>query len=358
VGLRAAVIGAGPIGCATAGHLAQQGVEVGIHDIRPEVIDPIRERGHVRLRVTMQGEAPVAVASTDIAEVLPGAQLIVNCVPGSAHEAVATAAAPHLEDGAVLLIQPGQTLSSIAFLQAARRAGFEGDLTPVETLNTLFTARLSAPGQVDVFATKRIVRFAAFPARRTAEVAALLQPLFAPLVPCTSVLEVSLNNVNAVLHPPVTLFNTGLTDSATPYLFYMEGATPAVVAVAEAVDAERLAIVRAFGLPATSLQEWYEAAYGIREADLYHTLQAMEPYRTIAGPASMDTRLLLEDIPTGVVAYASLAEKVGVEVPVMQALIETCNTIYQTDFRASGRTLERLGIGHLDREGLLAYFAG
>ncbi|MBW1873150.1 MAG: hypothetical protein JRJ19_13860, partial [Deltaproteobacteria bacterium] len=47
---KAAVIGAGPIGCATAGWLSRAGLEVGIYDVDPAAIEPIRRLKKVRLR--------------------------------------------------------------------------------------------------------------------------------------------------------------------------------------------------------------------------------------------------------------------------------------------------------------------
>ncbi len=353
-GRRAAVIGAGPVGCASAATLARHGFEVRIHDIKAEMVEPIRERGKILLRGALDGEAPIAGAATDLGEVLPGAEIVVNAVPGNACEAVAADAARHLEDGAVLLLQPGQTLSSVAFLKTARDHGFRGELIPAETVSTLYTCRLVEPGHVDVFGLKKAVPFAALPARHTPRVTEILQPIFEALTPVGSVLETSLLNVNATLHPPVVLANTRITDDGSGYLFYKEGVSPAVARIAEAVDAERLAIAAALGVECGTLRDWYHVAYGIEERDLYHTLAAVESYATIEGPRSLDTRLLLEDVPTGLVPFLSLAELAGVNCPLMAAQVEMCNAIYGVDFYQTGRTLEKLGLGDLDREGLLA----
>ncbi len=357
-GRRAAVIGAGPVGCASAATLARHGFEVRINDVNAEMVAPIRERGGVLLSGALDGEAPIAGAATDLGEVLPGAEIVVNAVPGNACEAVAAAAAPHLEDGAVLLLQPGQTLSSVAFLNTARGHGFSGELTPAETVSTLFTCRLIEPGHVDVFALKKAVPFAALPATQTPRVADILRPIFEPLTPVSSVLETSLLNVNATLHPVVVLANARITDDGSGYLFYKEGVSPAVARMVEAVDAERVAIAAALGVDCGTLRDWYRVAYHIEERDLYHTLAAVESYATIEGPRSLDTRLLLEDVPTGLVPFLSLARLAGVECPLMAAQVEMCNALYGVDFFRTGRTLEKLGLGDLDREGLLALVQG
>jgi opine dehydrogenase len=351
---RAAVIGAGPIGCATAGALAHRGIHVSIYDVAPAAIEPIRARGTVRLVGALEYEAPVTRATTDIEEAISGAAFVITCVPASVHEAVAAAAAPHLSDGTLLLIQPGQTLASVAFLHAARAAGFAGDITPVETLSALFAATLVEPGTVDVHGVKQWVPYAALPAARTPAAGAALEPLFETLTPWGSTLEIGLHNPNAVMHPPVTLLNTGIIDRAAPFRFYAEGATPKVMELVEASDRERLAVLDALGLPGMSLNEWLDRAYGYGRPTLYETTRDNVPYHNIPGPASMNTRLLLEDVPTGLVPFCSIGAAAGVETPVMRAIVRVVSVLYGVDFFETGHTLERLGLGGLDKSGVLA----
>ncbi len=354
---RAAVIGAGAVGCATAAHLARQGVSVSVQDVAARLVAPLEEAGGVRHRGALcaGGEelAPLALATTDAAEAVEGAELVVTAVPASAHEAVARAVAPHLAEGALVLLQPGATLSAVAFVHAARGAGVATDVIPVETLNAIFTARLSEPGKVEVFAVKRRVSYAALPSARTAEAGQLLEPLFSCLTPAASVLDVSLHNMNAIMHPPVTLLNAGPIDRGESFLFYFEGATPAVMTLVEGADAERLALCAALGVDGRSVAEWYELAYGLAHPTLHGRVQACAPYATIVAPTSLDTRLLLEDIPTGLVAYCSMGEALGLELPTLRAIITLAETLCGRSFWESGRTLGRLGLGGLDGAGLL-----
>jgi len=350
---RAAVIGAGAVGCATAGYLARQGLEVTVQDVQESLVAPLREAGAVRLAGVLEGAAPLVLATTDAAEAVAGAQLVVTAVPASAHEAVARSVAPHLSDGAVVLLQPGATLSAVAFMHAARQAGLTAEVTPVETLNAIFTARLSAPGAVDVFAVKRTVSYAALPSDRTAAAGRVLEPLFPSLTPAGSVLEVSLHNMNAIMHPPVTLCNLGPIDRGQPFLFYKDGGTPHVMELVEGADADRLALCKELGVEAHSVKQWYQRVYGLDQPTLYDRIQACTPYDTIAGPVSIDTRLMLEDIPTGLVPYCSLGDAVGLPLPTLRSLVTLASVLYARDFGAEGRTLANLGLGNLDRAGLI-----
>lgn len=349
------VVGAGPIGCATAGYLSQKGFKVSIYDINPEAVKPIGDSGVIRLTGVLTGIAPIQCATDVLSEALIGAKLVILAIPASGHEEVAAAAASSLEPGALLVIQPGQTFSAISFVKQLRQSGFKGDLTPVETLNTLFTARLTYPGTVEIYAVKGNVGFAALPASRTSSVAALLCPLFRALRPCANVLEVGLHNLNAVLHPPITLLNCGMIDRGSPFLFYFDGATKHCVRVIEQFDRERCLILDKLGLEKTTLKQWFNMAYQVVEPTLHDCIHSVEPYSTIAAPTSLDTRLLLEDIPTGLVPYCSLAELVGVEVPVMRSFVELCSKLYSVDFWSTGRTLSGLGLGQLSVEELFRY---
>jgi opine dehydrogenase len=354
---RACVIGAGPIGCATAAWLSRQGLEVSICDVDASKIAPLSSDGTNGGRViirggVMDGEDPIAKASTDLADVMPDADLIVMAVPGDACEPVARAAAPYLKDRVVVLFQPGQTFSSMAFLNAARWSGFEGELTPVETVSTIFTGRLAEPGVAEIYAIKRWIAFAAFPAHRTAVLAPTLQKLLPSLVPVGSVLETSLCNFNAVVHPPIVMLNAGPIDSHRPFLFYREGVTPAVVRLVEAFDFERMSLMRTLGVPSEPLLSWFNKVYGLNSPSLVHSFRSNGPYATIHAPNSLHTRLLLEDLPTGLVPLIDLADRVGVPVPAMKGTLALANTILDKDFTALGRTLNTIGLGHLDKAGL------
>ncbi len=350
---RAAVLGAGPIGCATAGYLALQGMEVSIFDLSPEAVSAISASGIIRLEGVIQGQAPIRAATTDIARVLEGARLVISAVPASAHKALARALAPFIQDGALLLIQPGQTLSAVTFLHTAMHHGMRAGITAVETLNTLFTGRLASPGRVQVYAVKNSVWYAALPASRTAAAGALLERLFPSLSPLPSILQVSLHNFNAILHPPITLLNAGSIDGGEDFLFYVQGGTPHIMQVVEDLDGERMEILRALGIPGFPLTQWFHEAYGVQESDYHAAVAATAPYATIKGPRSLQTRLLLEDIPTGLVPYCSIARALGVPVPTMNATVRLCSSLYRRDFFATGRTLRALDLGGLDGPALL-----
>lgn len=59
-------------------------------------------------------------------------------------------------------------------------------------------------------------------------------------------------------------------------------------------------------------------------------------------PTSVMSRYITEDVSQGLVLLESIANRIGIKVPVATALIDIANAALKTDFRANGRTVERL----------------
>jgi opine dehydrogenase len=72
----------------------------------------------------------------------------------------------------------------------------------------------------------------------------------------------------------------------------------------------------------------------------------------IAGPSSMKSRYVAEDVPHGLVPTAQLAGKFDVDIPIIDATIKLASLINQTDYYKEGRLLEELGIADLSKEEL------
>lgn len=72
----------------------------------------------------------------------------------------------------------------------------------------------------------------------------------------------------------------------------------------------------------------------------------------IAGPSSMKSRYITEDVPYGLVPTAQLARKFNVDIPIIDATINLASVINQTDYYQEGRSLRELGIADLNKEEL------
>src|SRR5260370_39902232 len=76
-----AVLGAGHGGCAAAADLGKRGYSVRLHSRNPERLAALRAQGGIEARGIQQGVVPIDLRTTDVAEAVSGAELIMLAVP-------------------------------------------------------------------------------------------------------------------------------------------------------------------------------------------------------------------------------------------------------------------------------------
>ena len=91
-------------------------LSVRLHARSAERLAPLRARGGIEARGVHQGLVPVDLMTTDLAEAVRGADLIMLVVPSVAHEPYARALAPLLRDGQPIFLNPGHTGGGLHFL--------------------------------------------------------------------------------------------------------------------------------------------------------------------------------------------------------------------------------------------------
>ena len=181
-----------------------------------------------------------------------------------------------------------------------------------------------------------------------------MSDVYPQLIPAANVLETSLNNMNTVVHPLPVLLNAGSIERGEKFRHYFDGITPAVGEVVEQMDRERVAVGRAYGLDILSLRDAYIHYYHVQAekmSDLCHMSQA---HANIMAPGVLDSRLIVEDVPMGLVPISALGRAAGVPTPIIDSVITLTGALVGQDFWKSGRTMESLGIAGLDREQLMA----
>jgi opine dehydrogenase len=292
--------------------------------------------------------------------VLEGADVVLVCLPALAHEGVAGALAA-AGVAASIVLNPGHTGGALHFRRVFADAG--AALPPLAEFSTLtYVARKYQPDTVTISGVAGRVRAAALPGGDDA--LALGRELFPAAAPERDVLATDLANVNLVLHPPGAILGAAWVEATGgDYLFYAEGVTPGVARVIAALDAERLAVARAFGHELEPLhREMAAIGTADRDAaergDLGAAIREGAANAEIRAPESLGHRYYLEDFGFGLVPMLALARPAGVEAPVAEALLALGGTLLERDFRAEGLNAERLGIEGLDRAGLLELVAG
>lgn len=343
-----AILGAGNGGLAAAADLTLRGCEVRLYSRSARTLEPIVERGGIGL---VEGEkksfAPIRRAGTDLAAAVAGADAVMFAAPASAHAELAAALAPGVDDRQIVFLNPGHTGGSLHVASVLRRLGRRPKIC--ETVTLTYICRATGPAAVEIYRRTQNLRLAAFPGKLTAELARAVGALYPDIVPCGSVLETGLSNINAIMHPAGMIGNAGKIERGEEFYFYRDGITPAIARVIEGVDRERLLMMDRLGLPAKSFVELFHRAgltteSALASGSIYDAIRESAPNRAIKAPPSLDHRYMHEDVGYGLAPMAELGRLAGVPTPVIDGLIAAASEMNRIDYRRRGLTLEKMGL--------------
>ena len=356
---RFTVVGAGHGGKAMAAHLALMGFPTVLFNRTAERIAAIRELGGIDLDSYPggpQGFGKLMFSTSNIGEAIEDAEVIMVVVPSSAHADIAKACAPYLKDGQTIILHPGRTCGAIEFAKVLKDEGCLSDVTISEAETFIYASRSDGPAQARIFRIKEAVPLAALPATRTKQVLDIIRPAYNQYIDGVNVLQTGLNNMGAIFHPALTLLNAGWIEATHgDYQFYIDGVTPSVARVLEALDRERVTVASSLGIRARTAVEWLKLAYDAEGENLHEAIQNQEGYYGIKAPATLSHRYIFEDVPMSLVPIASLGQTYGVSVRAMDSIIRLACIVHRTDYWRRGRTLEKLGITQLSVGELTRY---
>lgn len=341
-----AVVGAGNGAQAFAGSLSARGYTVRML---------VRSSGLglstvIRCRGVEEVEGRVAMISESPEEIIPGAGIVIVCTTADAHEAVVELVAPHLEGGQILLLSPGRTGGALVVQRSLSRIGVIVPVIVAEAQSLVYACRAERTGQVHLIGIKQDVPVGFLDSDQGEDAIVRLQRLYPVFSEANGVLETSLGNIGSIFHPAVVISNAAAIDRGTPFLFYRD-MTQGLANLILQVDAERVALERAFGLEPLNVIEWMDRAYPDCSGDgLLGRMRSNPAYAEIQAPTQLNGRYLTEDIPAGLIPMVSLGESVGMRMPVMRSLIEMGGALLGCNFWTGGRTLEKMGLAGLNRD--------
>jgi opine dehydrogenase len=354
--LEIAVLGGGNGSFAAAGDLALGGHRVRMWRRDAAAVAAHRASGGTITVKDFRGShtATPALVTTDIAEAVRGAELIVCPTPAFAQADIARRLAPHLADGQVVFLPPG-TLGAFLFAQAAWQADNRARAAFAETGTLPWLARKHGPYEVQISARGKHLPTGVFPlSRADAALAALSCAFPGAIRPCGDALSGALMNAGPIIHPPLIIMNAAPLEHFEKWDIHNERTQPAVRRVTDALDRERVAIREALGYAAphfpladhyaTSGPEWM---YG---RGSHERLTKSGDWRERI--VLREHRYMIEDVRMGLALLASTARLAGVAAPLVEAFLSIGSAISGEDFSKSGRTLASLGLGDLDRPGL------
>jgi len=301
------------------------------------------------------GKATLNLVTTDIAEAIRDVEVIFIPLPGFTVSNYAKLLSQHLTENQMVVIVPG-TLAALEFKQTLRASGNLKDIIVAEVGGLPFATRLIAPGKVQTFHIRAVCALAAVPGNKGPAVYEKIKGLY-PFALKKTVIETGLGHLTPLLHPAGCLLNAGRIErSHGEFYMYEEGMTPSVVRVIEFLDQERICIGQCLGISLPTGEDMMvESGYGPR-GTLWESLNGSAGLTPVKGPPSLENRYVTEDIPYGLVAWASLGNAVGVDTPIMDALITLGSAIMGKNCWQEGRNLASMGLENLDLQQIKRYF--
>lgn len=354
---RVAVLGAGAGGLSAAVDLTLRGHDVHLWNRSKTTLDPLRAAKSIRYEgVLGEGAIEVAVIDHDLGRALSGADAAVVVLPALAHEHAANGVAG-LDCALPVILNPGHTGGALHWRKIFARSGAAPpSLAELSTLT--YVARKQSPESVTISGVAKRVHSACIPGDdRALSIAISLWPSAAP---APDVLATGLANVNMVLHPPGAVLSAAWVEATEGnFLFYVDAMTPGVARVIEHLDAERLAVARAFGHTLSPLIEEMTAVGTVEPSDggagdMGSAIAHGEANARIRAPDSLSHRYYREDFGYGLVPLMALASIGGVELTIAPALLRIAEAATGEELGSRGLTAQRMGIEELDVDGLLA----
>jgi len=361
-----AVLGGGNGAFITAADLKLKGHRVNLCEISTlaENIEEVAKTGGINLDVVGRpglntGFAKLDRVTTDFGQAVKGVDVVLIVVPAFAQKLFAKACSPFLEDGQIVILSPGNFGGAIEFRRIFKKSGNQNRIVVAETECMIYSGFKDSPTSAWVSGYKKGLRIAAFPARDTDEAFEVATRLYPDLQRADNVLETGLQNINTIVHAPITVLNAGWIEKTNGgFLFYWDGCTPSIGAVIEQVEDERVKIGKAFSLKLTPVTDmslkWY-GHEGAKGDNIFEILSTNPAYEKDAAPSKLNHRFLLEDIPYGMTALESLGRIAGIPTPITTAIINISSALLRCDLRQESRDLVSLELDWMNDQELLKF---
>ncbi len=358
--LNFAVLGSGHGGRAICGQIAEKGYPVVMYEPLEETADflKIKAEKEMFLDGDIIAGGKLRGATMDIEEALKDADVILIVVPSFAHQPIFKKMVSHLEDGQHVIIIPGN-YGGLRLKKMMNDLGIKKEITITETVSLPYACRISAYNTVMIYKKKFRLKIASSPNRNNPQALDIMNDLFGDYVHFfggENLLEVDLDNPNQTLHPLPVLLNYGdIEKNPETFRHYMDGITPLISEKMMNMDEERLAIGSAFSLALTATMDQLKMYYGQNEAKtIYDYVNSSEsPYKDVVGH-NVRSRYLTEDVPGLNVSAMQLAQKAGVDIPIIELTIRMTSWLHGVDYVATGTTLDKLGIDDKTPEEIVA----
>ncbi len=347
--IRVAVLGAGHAGRGLASYLSIHGFDVSLYNRTIANVKRISERGGIKVQGLFETFAHISLITDNIAKAIEDRDILIIIVPAQAHTFIAKSMVPYLESGQTILLMPGRTGGALEFARILRSHSYTDEILLGEAQTFSFVSRITGTDSVLISKVKNSTKVSAFPASHNRRFMRSLTRLPITFNMADDVMETSLCNVGAMLHPTPTILCAGLLESKEGgYNHYHDAISESVGRLVERMDAERIRVSREFVSQSVSLLEWLRSTYDAEGTTLRECIRSIDAYDDVGSPSSLNHRYVLEDVPTGLVPISYFGRIAEIETPAIDAVINMACQLYNYDFWSSGRNLGSLGLEGLN----------
>ena len=354
--MKIAVLGGGNGSFAAASDFALQGHEVRLWRRDETQVAAHRAAGTCIIVKDVNGrhDVQLALVTSDMAEAIRDAELILCPAPAFAQHDIATQLAPHLRDGQVVFLPPA-TFGSMIFAAAAHDAGNRAAVSFAETGTLPWLTRKHGPFEVAITIRAKRLPVGVFPLKTAGHALDVIGRAFPGAIePCGDALSGALMNAGPIIHPPLIVMNAGPIEHFERWDIHKEGTQGAIRRVTDALDAERIAVREGLGYggPHFPLAHHYAA-----EGEQWMYGRGSHDRLTDSGDwreriVLTEHRYMREDLRLGLSLLVSVAELAGVATPLAKSFLSIGGAICGEDFMKEGRTLASLGLGGFGRDQL------
>ncbi len=347
-----AVLGGGNGSLAAALDLTEQGHSVRLWRRDADTVASMVARNRTITLKDFNGARPVQIdtITSDLGAAIDGVALIVCPAPATAQPDIAAKLAPLLADGQVVYMPPG-SFGSYIMARAMRDAGNRADASFVEAGTLPYLTRWHGDDAVAITTRATRLPSGVLPLCNHDHALGVVRQAYPSVEDAGDGLSGALMNAGPIIHPPLILMNAGPIEHFEHWDIHNEGTQPAIRRVTTALDGERMAVREAlgYGAPHFPLANHYDD-----EAEEWMYGNAAHERLTDSGDwrenlVLTEHRYMREDVKMGLALLVSIANWAGVPAPVATGLLSIASAVCDEDFRATGRTLENLGLADFDR---------
>ncbi len=326
-----------------AAYFAYKGYDVSLYAREKARVDMFSSNV-LHLSGVVNASVPVRQISCDMRAVVRDAHLIMVTTPSQYHPIVAAEMAPYLQDGQIILLNPGRTFGTCEFHRVLHACGCNRNLIVAEAETFIFTCRCNQVGRPVIYKIKDHMKVAAHDSAYTQQVVQTLSPVFPTITGAKDILETGFGNMGMIFHPLPVLMNLTRVERKEQFLYYKNAISPLVAQMLERMDAERVSVAKAMEVETLPVVDWLKDKYGSTGQTLYECLQNTEAYSEVYTPSDIQTRYVLEDVPTGCVPMVAVGKHLGIDMPMTRAVIGWASAAYNRDFYAEGRNETKIDL--------------